>query len=241
MNELQEKPTALMDQQEALGLYLEALFLPPEVAPAEPETVTQTSTQVITETVIETKVETTLETATQTELAVDTILATETATETEIIEEAPVELADGQPEWAAKPFPVLFVDIDGMEIALPMDHMHGVRKFPEQLTQMPNQADWVHGVVNIHGEQVQVVDAQALLIPGRERTPPEYIVQLGTSRWGLACRLAEESVELPPDQVRWSGESRKRRWVLGMIKKHLCALIDVDAFIEHLETGKAFT
>jgi purine-binding chemotaxis protein CheW len=177
-------------------------------------------------------------------------VVTEETTELEVA--PPVEspaLAEGRPAWTADPFQVLFIDIYGMEIAIPMSSMSGIRQYPEQLMQMPNQAPWVDGVYQYHQNNIQVIDAHRLLIPEHytenqldqvddvASEKPAFIVQIGDGRWGLACRSAERAVMLNPDQVRWSGSDRKRRWILGMIKEHLCALLDVDEFITHLEQG----
>lgn len=218
-----EKKTHVQDQQEALGLYLQALFLPPEVE---------------TETLVETETETAVAETITTDVPVK---ETNTISDQALSKQTNTAL----PDWAQDEFQILFIDIDGMEIAIPMDRMSGVREYPEQLTQMPNQAAWVDGVVTLHQQQIQVVNTQQLLMPQRREEmgtyAPEYIVQLGNSRWGLACKLAKKSMSLRADQVRWSGADRRRLWVLGMVKKHLCALIDVDAFIQQLDNGAEFT
>ena len=42
-----------------------------------------------------------------------------------------------------------------------------------------------------------------------ETKKPEFIVQIGDGRWGLACHSADRVVMLEPDQVRWSGTERR--------------------------------
>lgn len=199
------------NQTEALGLYLDALFR------EQP------------------KIE-------------ESVAAPAVAVETEVAlleERDQIQLADGQPEWAAQSFQTLFIDIDGMDIAIPMEAMSGIRKYPENLTQLPNSAEWVDGTFQLHGSSIQVVNARKLFLLSNNREidtdeelkTPEFIVQIGDGRWGLACHSADRAIKLEPDQVRWSGAARRRPWLLGMIKEHLCALLDGEEFIKYLDGG----
>ena len=212
-----ERPVKVADQTEALGLYLEALFQePPETEIVEnqtrPTTVAKAETKQIEEVVKST-------------------------------------LLDGQPEWAEKAFQTLFIDIDGMDIAIPMEAMSGIRKYPDTLTQLPNAAAWIDGTFKSHGQNIQVVNARKLFLLSNDREidseeelkKPEFIVQVGDGRWGLACHSADRAAMLEPDQIRWSGAERRRPWLLGMIKKHLCALLDGDEFIKYLDSGAKST
>ncbi len=199
------------NQTEALGLYLDALFREqPEIE------------KNLTESVV----------AVETEVA-------------ELEEPKQIRRFDGQPEWATESFQTLFIDIDGMDIAIPMEAMSGIRKYPEKLTELPNSAEWVDGSFQLHGSSIQVVNARKLFLlsnnreidSGEELKTPEFIVQIGDGRWGLACHSADRAIKLEPDQVRWSGAERRRPWLLGMIKEHLCALLDGEEFIKYLDGG----
>ncbi len=213
MSTILEGQVKISDQREALSLYLEGLFHEqPETAIVEDQIAPETITKV------------------------DTEQAEEVAENT---------LLDGQPEWAEKAFQTLFIDIDGMDIAIPMEAMSGIRKYPDELTQLPNTASWVDGTFKSHGQSIQVVNARKLFLLSNNREvdgdeelkAPEFIVQIGDGRWGLACHSADRAVMLEPEQVRWSGAERRRPWMLGMIKEHLCALLDGDEFIKYLDDG----
>jgi len=207
-----ERQVKVSDQTEALGLYLEGLFR------EQPEIVEEP-------------------------IAVEITTAVEEEEQPEEIQES--ALQDGQPAWAEKAFQTLFIDIDGMDIAIPMEAMSGIRKYPEQLTQFPNTASWIDGTFKSHGQNIQVVNARKLFLLSNNREvdsdeelkQPEFIVQIGDGRWGLACHSADRAVMLEPDQVRWSGANRRRPWMLGMIKEHLCALLDGGEFIKYLDDG----
>ena len=207
MNTSLKQQVKVSDQTEALGLYLEALF----------------REQPVVEDV-------------QPEIAVEVIEQTE---------KAPKDINDGRPTWAEQAFQTLFIDIDGMDIAIPMSAMSGIRKYPESLGQIPDAPSWVDGTFESHGTNIQVVNARRLFLSSNNReidaeeetNKPEFIVQIGDGRWGLACHSADRAVMLEPDQVRWSGSERRRLWLLGMIKEHLCALIDGEEFINYLDSG----
>ncbi|MFK8068210.1 MAG: chemotaxis protein CheW [Gammaproteobacteria bacterium] len=216
MSEVVKQDVKVLDQTEALGLYLDALFR--EHPEAEVE---------------EKKVEA--------ELSVKDY---EQAL-TEELKPDPIILSDGQPEWAAKAFQTLFIDIDGMSIALPMEAMSGIRTYPDLLNKLPNSAPWIEGTFNLRGTNIQVVNARSLFLltnnraldPEEDLKKPEFIVQIGDGRWGLACHSADRALMIEPDQIRWSGKARRRPWLLGMIKEHLCALLDGDEFIKYLDEG----
>ena len=90
-----------------------------------------------------------------------------------------------------------------------------------------------------------MVDTARLVFPA-DRLPPDddpltrvtRIVLIGGGRWGLACDAVEEVVTLRHDQVRWRSERTRRRWLLGTVIDHMCALIDTDAFAEKLASGE---
>jgi len=207
-----QRPVKVSDQTEALGLYLEGLFREQPEAVEEP-------------------------------IAVEIATAVVETEQPENIQES--TLQDGQPAWAENAFQTLFIDIDGMDIAIPMEAMSGIRKYPEQLTQFPNTASWIDGTFKSHGQNIQVINARKLfqlsqnreIDAGEKLKKPEFIVQIGDGRWGLACHSADRAIMLEPNQVRWSGSERRRPWLLGMIKKHLCALLDGEEFIKYLDNG----
>lgn len=229
MSTLVKQEEKVSNQTEALGLYLDALFREqPEVDQSSviEAPITAPAVQIVT----------------AVSIPENTVMQTDLEPEEAL---APIELADGQPEWAAEAFQTLFIDIDGMDIAIPMEAMSGIRKYPEHLTQIPNSAEWVDGTIQLRGVNIQVVNARKLFLLSNNREiddaeelkTPEFIVQIGDGRWGLACHSADRALMLEPDQVRWSGSERRRPWLLGMIKEHLCALLDGDEFIKYLDGG----
>ncbi|NOZ37696.1 MAG: chemotaxis protein CheW, partial [Gammaproteobacteria bacterium] len=64
------------------------------------------------------------------------------------------------------------------------------------------------------------------------------IVLIDEGRWGLAVDAIEEVITLQHDKVRWRSERTQRKWLLGTVVDHMCALIDPHAFAEKLSSGK---
>ncbi len=63
------------------------------------------------------------------------------------------------------------------------------------------------------------------------------VVFIDDGRWGLACDEIAQVVVLQPDQVRWRTHRTKRRWLAGTVVQQMCALIDPPAFAQMLATG----
>lgn len=223
-----EKPGILVDEKAALDLFLEALLretetetvetaapeAPAEAPPADPAPVIPA-------------VEAAAQTATETE--------TETAS----------PLPPGVPEWAREPFQAMLFKVAGLTLAVPLEALGGVVEWPEKLTEMPGHADFFLGLLTHLDATVPVVDTARLVFPA-DRLPADddplarvrRIVLIGGGRWGLACDAVEEVITLRHDQVRWRSERTRRRWLLGTVIDHMCALIDTDAFAEKLASGE---
>lgn len=223
-----EKPGILVDEKAALDLFLEALLretetetvetaapeAPAEAPPADPAPVIP---------------------------AVEAVAQTATETETETASPLP----PGVPEWAREPFQAMLFKVAGLTLAVPLEALGGVVEWPEKLTEMPGHADFFLGLLTHLDATVPVVDTARLVFPA-DRLPADddplarvrRIVLIGGGRWGLACDAVEEVITLRHDQVRWRSERTRRRWLLGTVIDHMCALIDTDAFAEKLASGE---
>ncbi len=236
----QDKPAILVDEKAALDLFLEALLRETEPAVEAPvETPAEPAVETVTETPAAPPV---TEARTETETPVEEATDTETALQTE----AEVEpLPPGVPEWAREPFQAMLFKVAGLTLAVPLESLSGVVEWPDKLTEMPGHADFFLGLLTHLDTTVPVVDTARLVFPA-DRLPPDddplarvtRIVLIGGGRWGLACDAVAEVVTLRHDQVRWRSERTRRRWLLGTVIDHMCALIDTDAFAEKLASGE---
>lgn len=135
----------------------------------------------------------------------------------------------------------------GLTLAVPLAKLNGVTPLDcDTVTPMPGHSALFLGLVERHGKRVKVVDtAQVVLPPDRlaglgddlsERV--SHVVLIGEGNWGLAASGIGEVVSLAPDEVKWRGSQGKRPWLAGTVLAHMCALLDVDAFITLLRKGE---
>ena len=224
-----DKPGILVDEKAALDLFLEALL-----RETEPQ--------------VETVAEAPVAEPEPAPVAVDAPPEAPPVVETAPQEATASELAPlppGAPEWAREPFQAMLFKVAGLTLAVPLESLSGVVEWPEKLTEMPGHADFFLGLLTHLDTTVPVVDTARLVFPPG-RLPPDddplarvnRIVLIGGGRWGLACDAVEEVVTLTADQVRWRSERTRRRWLLGTVIDHMCALIDTDAFAEKLASGE---
>ena len=225
----EEKP-ALVDQQLALGVYLEALL-------AEPQS--ETKTQAKVETRVESKVEAKVETP--------------APTVTEVVESAPAAAPEAQrsaagvPEWASEAaFQCLMFKVWGLTLSVPLVKLYGVLTWPETLTPVFGHAGWFMGLARAQEKNIQVMDTAQLVLPPHKletlRADQERqfhnIILIDEGRCGLACDEVAEVITLHEDDVQWRSAEGKRPWLAGTVREHMCALLEVDEFIRMIRAIK---
>lgn len=163
----------------------------------------------------------------------------------ETVREAPPAQGD-PPEWAHPEFPALLFHVGPLKLAVPLIELHGVLPWNDQISVMPNQPAWCHGVFRYRERNVTVIDTATLVLPeGRrtgiadEETAQGHILIVGDGNWGLACRTVGEVIKLTPGEVKWRGRGATRPWLAGTVLGRLCALMDTEAFADMLQTGRA--
>ncbi|WP_337841077.1 chemotaxis protein CheW [Rheinheimera sp.] len=139
-------------------------------------------------------------------------------------------------------FQALFFSVAGLKIALPLKELGGIHKIVP-LKSLPGQPSWLQGVMLYREQKINVVDTAQWVMPEKydsqlqEQLNYQYVIMLGNSHWGLACDTLVNTIALEQDDVKWRETEGKRPWLAGLIKQHMCALLDVDAMIELLAKG----
>lgn len=64
-----------------------------------------------------------------------------------------------------------------------------------------------------------------------------HVVYIDDGRWGLGCEAIAEVLTLTPEQVSWRSARTSRRWLAGTVLEQMCALIEPSAFAEMLSSG----
>lgn len=236
------KPTlTLLDQQQALTAYLEALFREMPVMPQD-------------------EVETTAPPVVNRSAGGNALpLGGRVLTETDLTakHDEPVELlsgADRQLETAplpaslpgqtaslpTAPFQVLFFTISGLRLAVPLDRLDGIVKWVDP-TPIPKMPGWHLGLVKYQGVTVNVVDVTHIItVPSHLKheklSKYQFIVMIGGKRWGIGADAISTVVTLTPEQVKWHNYAESTRpWLAGTVKEQMCALIEVDGLLAMLE------
>ncbi len=223
MNKLLAKTQTLVDERQALDVYLEALLREvPDAVEDEP------APAVVAET--------------PRPAAVVTAPTAPAAAAAAAPQPTPV------PEWGQRRFQAMLFRIAGLTLAVPLVELSGVQEWSASpVTPLPRHVDWFLGLVRYRGRSVPVVDTALLVLPQDRRallsgTPDERftrIVFIGEGDWGLACDAVAEVVTLEPDQVRWRTSRTTRGWLAGTVIEHMCALIEPSAFARLLARGAA--
>lgn len=139
-------------------------------------------------------------------------------------------------------FQALFFDVAGLKVALPLKELGGIHKITS-INTLPGKPIWYKGVMLYREQKINVVDTARWVMPEKydqqlaEKLNYQYVIMLGKSSWGLACESLINTVSLEQDDVKWRAAEGKRPWLAGLIKQHMCALLDVDALIALLAQG----
>jgi len=139
-------------------------------------------------------------------------------------------------------FQALFFEVAGLKVALPLKELGGIHKVVN-INTLPGKPDWYKGVMLYREQKINVVDTAKWVMPEKydqqlaEKLDYQYVIMLGKSSWGLACEALINTITLEQDDVKWRAAEGKRPWLAGLIKQHMCALLDVDAMIALLAQG----
>lgn len=145
-------------------------------------------------------------------------------------------------EYRKGRFQALFFTVAGLKVALPLKALGGIHKIMP-VSSLPGQPQWLKGVMLYREQKINVVDTALWVMPEKydqelaEKLNYQYVIMLGNSHWGLACDTLVNTIALEQDEVKWRETEGKRPWLAGLIKQHMCALLDVDALIALLAKG----
>ena len=217
----------MLDQQLALGVYLQALLRPPESAASQPAPVIERAAP-------SEKLETFVTNGLRQVESENKIAAEPQAIETY------------RPDWAASHFQCLLFEVAGLTLALPLAKLGGVLPWDgAAVTEMPKHQPWFLGLRTHQGRKVKLIDVAKLVLPMERRAglAPAgsgrlgKVILLDDAQWGLACDDVSEVITLSDADVKWRTRSGARPWLAGTVIKRMCALIDTQAFADMLRSG----
>lgn len=145
-------------------------------------------------------------------------------------------------EYRQGRFQALFFEIAGLKVAVPLKELGGIHQIGP-INSLFGKPDWFKGVMLYREQKINTVDTARWVMPEKydqtlqQKLNYQYVIMLGSSNWGLCCESLVNTYALEQDDVKWREAEGKRPWMAGLIKKHMCVLIDVDAMIDLLNRG----
>lgn len=156
------------------------------------------------------------------------------AEQTEIVDaEAEATLA---PPWAATPFQLLRVTLNGVNLVVPLKSLTGIMPLDGTINHLPGQPPWSLGVAMIHETKVVVVDTRRLLMPTAEGEELDYshLLLIGEGDRGLAVDGISGTMNIDKEAIRWRSRVAQHPWYGGILVEELSVLLDVDGVMEML-------
>ncbi len=139
-------------------------------------------------------------------------------------------------------FQALFFSVAGLKVAVPLTELGGIHELSE-INSLFGKPNWFKGVMLYREQKFNVVDTARWVMPEKydeilaQGLNYQYLVMLGNSNWGLCCETLIDTITLEPEQIKWREQEGKRPWMAGLIKEHMCVLVDVDELINLLSRG----
>lgn len=237
MNDKAAKPVAtetgsaqllMLDQQLALGAYLQALLRPAPAEVSEPVAAVAVSAPVEVSRIVR-------------EVVPKPVVEAPVAAVT------PAPIAAPYPDWAQGEFQCLMFQVAGLTLALPLAKLYGVLPWDaDAVTELPNHQPWFLGLRTHLGHKVKLIDVANVILPAERRASLASvdsgrlarIILIDEGRWGLACDSVAEVITLSNADVKWRSQAGSRPWLAGTVIKQMCVLIDTEAFAAMLlESG----
>ncbi|WP_432453600.1 MULTISPECIES: chemotaxis protein CheW [unclassified Agarivorans] len=134
-------------------------------------------------------------------------------------------------------FQVLFFEVAGVTFGVPLTELGGIHRISE-VSPLFGKPDWFAGIMIEREQKLTVVDTAKWVMPNQPFEPDyKYLVMLGESSWGLSCEKLFGTERLNKDDVKWRVDPGKRRWLAGMVKQRMCALLHVEELQRMLSQG----
>jgi len=231
-----KRELAIQDQEQALALYLDALFAPMVSPVTEPKPrLTEAAVDLTAPLVI-------VQTPTTSAAAASKVMDSSSGPTALVAEpgaarSSSAAMAGIGPDFRAE---VLIARHRGLRLALPMPALEAVLPAPEDYPRLPGQATWMRGVFQHRGRNVPVVSID-VLSPGCDSpkpsaaTPPQILI-LGEGRWALHVEEVIGTRALAPGDYRLRAERQRLPWLAGYVTDGLLSLIEGEALAAFLDT-----
>jgi purine-binding chemotaxis protein CheW len=142
--------------------------------------------------------------------------------------------------WSSQGVECLIFSVCGLKLAVPLLFLGGVHEVTsDQVRPLVGQPEWYLGMVHTDEHNLQVIDTASLIMPERKQYLAEqgfkYLIQLEKTPWAIACQSIDDTVRLGASEIKWRGERGKRTWLAGTVIERMCALVDVNGLLHHVD------
>ena len=144
--------------------------------------------------------------------------------------------------WREEPFEALLFNVGGLTLAVPLVSLGTIHALDGPITPLFGQPDWFLGLLPSQEGNLKVLDTARWIMPERYqpslRDDLRFVISVEGHEWGMAVHGVSESIRLEPSQIKWRSGQGKRPWLAGTVIEHMCALLDVGALAELINTGR---
>jgi purine-binding chemotaxis protein CheW len=142
--------------------------------------------------------------------------------------------------WSSQGVECLIFNVCGLKLAVPLLYLGGVHEVNrDDVKSLVGQPGWYLGIVHTDEYNLQVIDTAHLIMPERRPYLAEqgfkYLIQLEKTPWAIACQSIDDTVRLDASEINWRGERGKRNWLAGTVIEKMCALVDVNGLLQHVD------
>lgn len=193
----------------------------------------------IAEPVVEVKTQTIVEKQTKAVVEEKTVNVQDVKVETQTVVQ---HTSAVESEWknidVPDDFQALFFIVNGVTFAVPLLELGGISNM-DKITSIIGKPSWFLGMMNVREDKFNVVDFVKWSMPqaNGEIADFNYLIELGTTKWGVTCHELVGTESLHKSQVQWRSCAGKRPWLAGLVKERMCALIHVSELVKLFEKG----
>ncbi len=219
-------PNSLLEQELALGSYLDDMLHNATQVKSVPEADIETEVDI---SLLPEKLPVELEPV-ETGVLVSSDLQVDETVESDF---------DGQMLVPEKfPIQCLMFNVGDNLLSIPLIEIQNVVKWQNKLTHLPNEPDWVLGILKFRDHNVRVVNSAEILQVRRESDQnPGYIIVLGDKKWGITCDQVDKVVTVYYDDVQWKAH-KVNSMMHGTIRSSLSSLLNPLGIINCLQSGR---
>ncbi len=152
---------------------------------------------------------------------------------------------DRVPDYLNSGFQTLSFIVSNIKLCVPLKQLNGIIKWDGMVTRLPGQATWCTGVMRIRGQNVNIIDLYSVLHNMSNNISPHnrskkhslrYLLLVGNGQWGLACDSVDNISLLYKSDINWRNFA-VRAFIMGTVIKPMSLMLNVDELVRCLENG----